>query len=764
MSNSITAAYPVKSSDAPALQPYADGPALLADLFTHLDERLRMLARSCTSKEQTAGDLLLQGLVVTDSEIQQILDSGSEQGAAVFSPGSLWEAVQSRVELTRACGRNLPLEIIRERFGLSTFEIECLAICLAPEIDPKYEKLFGYLNDDVTRKYPTPHLLVNLLCSADNAPMRYRRHLLPTARLFRAGLLSFVDESPSTNAGSHLKRPVRVEPGVVQFLLEERQFDSELESHLAHSPYPANAAELWAACAELEPLEELLQEHLTQAGLEQERLVCILSGRNGSGRRYAAETVCRRFGLDTIPLDCRRLLRQPAADRLLAKAFRDSILNAASLILVHSEAILEDRERGTDFCVSLQRLLAELGWMVFICLPETTKVWQSLGRVRSFEIVFPDLDIDQRRALWQSALTSAGIGDNQIAPLSDELAPKFRMTAGEIALTVSKAANSRLLSAPGQSWRSDLHRCASQVCAPRLGELAREVKALYTWEQLVLPAPKTELVRDIVRHVEHRRKVMEDWGFGKRLNRGKGLNVLFAGVPGTGKTMAAEVISNALGMSLYRIDLAGVVSKYIGETEKNLSRIFKEAEHSDAILFFDEADALCGKRSEVRDAHDRYANIEINYLLQLIEGHEGITILATNLRQHLDEAFIRRIHVIVEFPLPAREERIRIWRQNLPAQITAGVIDFPFLAQSFELSGGNISNIALSAAFLAADEGSAISMQHVVQATQRELEKAGKRTIAEEFGRYAPFLSSTRMARLVQTNGEGSYGSQTTKS
>jgi SpoVK/Ycf46/Vps4 family AAA+-type ATPase len=238
--------------------------------------------------------------------------------------------------------------------------------------------------------------------------------------------------------------------------------------------------------------------------------------------------------------------------------------------------------------------------------------------------------------------------------------------------------------------------------------------------------------------------VLDDWGFDGKLSLGKGVTALFAGPSGTGKTMAAEVIASALGLDLYKIDLSGIVSKYIGETEKNLDRIFTAAENANAILFFDEADALFGKRSEVHDSHDRYANIEISYLLQKMEQYEGIAILATNLRQNLDDAFVRRLAFTVHFPFPDQADRRRIWAGIWPsATPVADEVDFDFLSNQFKLSGGNIKNVALSAAFLAASEcearpndsegrGGQVTMAHLFHATQREYQKMGKVLSAAE--------------------------------
>jgi SpoVK/Ycf46/Vps4 family AAA+-type ATPase len=235
--------------------------------------------------------------------------------------------------------------------------------------------------------------------------------------------------------------------------------------------------------------------------------------------------------------------------------------------------------------------------------------------------------------------------------------------------------------------------------------------------------------------------VLETWGFDGKLSLGKGLAALFCGPSGTGKTMAAEIMSRELGLDLYKIDLSSVVSKYIGETEKNLARVFSEAETTSAILFFDEADALFGKRSEVKDAHDRYANVETSYLLQRMEEYIGICILASNLRRNMDDAFVRRIAFVVQFPLPEEPERLRIWQGVFPAATPRGDdMDLGFMAKQFKLAGGNIKNIAVASAFLAAEDGARVSMRHLLWATRRELQKMGKSLSAGELGVYAGLL------------------------
>jgi len=262
---------------------------------------------------------------------------------------------------------------------------------------------------------------------------------------------------------------------------------------------------------------------------------------------------------------------------------------------------------------------------------------------------------------------------------------------------------------------------------PPLAALARKLAFPYGWDDLVLPTDQRGQLEEICARVRSRQLVYDAWGFGRKLGHGRGLHVLFAGPPGTGKTMAAAVIANELRLELYRIDLAQVVSKYIGETEKNLERVFAAAEQSDVILFFDEADALFGKRSDVKDAHDRYANIEISYLLQRMEEYDGLAILATNLRQHLDEAFLRRLQASVEFPFPDEVHRRRIWATLFPPEAPLGPdVDFDLLARELKLAGGNLKNIALAAAFYAAAEGSSITLAHIARAAWREHQKLGR--------------------------------------
>ena len=321
----------------------------------------------------------------------------------------------------------------------------------------------------------------------------------------------------------------------------------------------------------------------------------------------------------------------------------------------------------------------------------------------------------------------------------DVLANKYRLSGGQIKDAAATANNLARWRDPegGHVTMSDLYAACRLQSNRKLATLAHKVIRHYTWDDVVLRPDRVQQLREICQHMKYRSLVYDHWGFDTKLSLGKGLNVLFAGPSGTGKTMASEIMAEELGLDLYKIDLSTVVSKYIGETEKNLARIFAEAETSNAILFFDEADALFGRRSEVRDSHDRYANIEISYLLQKMEEYKGVVILATNLRKNMDDAFVRRMHVTVEFPFPSEKDRRRIWEQIWPSEMPRSAdLDLDLMARRYEIAGGNIRNIALAAAFLAADDGEVVNMAHLIHATKREYQKMGKVVVDKEFGEY----------------------------
>jgi SpoVK/Ycf46/Vps4 family AAA+-type ATPase len=418
---------------------------------------------------------------------------------------------------------------------------------------------------------------------------------------------------------------------------------------------------------------------------------------------------CSEFA-DVMWRLARETLLTPA---LLAIEAADRLVDGDTDEVEHRLATLLEAVRG---CCRLIVLSGERPW------PRRDLVAEDA----LLEVAFPLPDEPTRELRWRRELDGLEIADGIDL---DVLVSTFRFTGEQIR---AAAADARLRAA----WRcpeapvvtaADLSAACRALSNQRLAGMAQKLESRDRWTDLVLPAEPTAQLRQIANHVRHKALVFGEWGFAQKLPRGRGLTALFAGPSGTGKTMAAGVIANELALDLYRIDLSQVVSKYIGETEKNLDRIFHEAETSNAILFFDEADALFGKRSDIKDAHDRYANIETSYLLQKMEEYEGLAILATNLRANLDEAFARRLRFAVEFPMPDEEHRARIWASVFPPQAPlADDVDPARLARMLKVSGGNIANIALAASFFAAEEQTAITGPLILRAARREFQKIGR--------------------------------------
>jgi SpoVK/Ycf46/Vps4 family AAA+-type ATPase len=395
--------------------------------------------------------------------------------------------------------------------------------------------------------------------------------------------------------------------------------------------------------------------------------------------------------------------------------------------LEHVDSLLAepDKHRG-----HVQALVEAIRTCVRVAFLLGSQVWRPQGVLRQevfIALEMPRTTTMTRKQLWESRLNS----QYRFAEDVDwgMLASNFRLQPGQMWEALAAAEHLAHWRSPveGSITMADLYAACRTQSGARLGALARKIEPRYTWDEIVLPPDQLAQLKELCNQARYRHLVYGDWGFERKLSLGRGLNALFSGPPGTGKTMAAEVIAHELHLDLYQIDLSQVVSKYIGETEKNLHQIFREAQTSNVILFFDEADALFGKRSEIKDAHDRYANIEVGYLLQKMEEYEGIAILATNLRQHLDEAFVRRMHFIIEFPFPDEEHRRRIWEVAFPHEAPlADDVDYGLLAREVKLAGGNIKNMTLAAAFYAAEDGRVIRLPHLLRAVRREYQKLGR--------------------------------------
>ncbi len=727
----------------------------------------------------------------------------------------------------------LPLVHLAQTFALSRLELDALLIALAPAVDLRYERLYGYLQDDVTKKRPTVNLILDLLVEGGIGRLAALAHFDPQAPLIRHRLLALISPSDATGApllahivtvdesivafllggyrphaliasSTRFLRPAELPPEHTQAALDGATTSATPESLLVS---PENLALLEAAAAQMRaaPSRAYSSVPSDRSGspgniLAHEPPIFLFHGPDVDSQRAAARFLAGRAGRPLMMIDLAKLApyrspgpgpagnvqghvdRMDAATDLAIRAvglgLRDARLTGAIPLFVGWDACLVD---GTTPPGLIEELTAHPG--VVIVAGEA--LWYPKGTARAgqgsrpgqlyrpiIQLEFPIPAFPQRRLLWATFL-GAGVTEIDGARAFagehpdgiilqpgdlDALAGQFALTSGQIRDAVAtawdwvaRASSQESGDSDGQKHgltAEDLFAAARVHSNPRLAQLARRITggdrpARYGWDDIILPEDQRALLREIIDTVRGRAQVLDAWGVGDKLASSRGVTVLFAGPPGTGKTMAAEIIAGSLGLDLYRIDLSTVVSKYIGETEKNIERIFREAELSNAILFFDEADALFGKRSEIHDSHDRYANIEISYLLQRMEAYDGVTILATNLRGNLDEAFTRRLQFSVSFPFPEAEDRLRIWQTLFPPDLPRDPdINLPYLAERFRLAGGNIRNIIVSAAYLAAADGQRqgearvrgqVTMAHLLHATRRELQKMGRLVREEEF-------------------------------
>jgi hypothetical protein len=633
-----------------------------------------------------------------------------EDPAAVEIGGSIREAEHEAEACVRSmaeAGLPPPLLVLSNLFGLTPFDRNILVLCLAPEMDPSFERLYAYIQDDVNRKYATPHLAFELFGNAAAGNEGDGRNawdsFLPESPLCRFHMI--VLETGPGSATTHASRPLRLDGRVAAYLRGINQIDeraapqAELAERLAQTLAAQQSARLWPAVN--------------------------LAGPRGAGKQCVAAALCESIGLRLFGLDYHRL-PDPGAERqeMLRLLEREAALLQFAVYLDTTEADPADRAAA----LLLDEVIEHLG--VFLIVGSAER-WSSRREILAVRV--PKPDSVAKRALWQAALEGEQHSlDGRIGAAVQQ----FDFGPQMILQAVAAAKNRARLRTPDDGCEitpDDLWEACRDQAGWRLDDLAQRILPCYSWDDIVLPGEVTRLLREIAAQVAQRVKVYEEWGFGAKLSRGRGISALFSGPSGTGKTMAAEILARHLDLDLYRIDLAGVVSKYIGETEKNLKKVFDAAEQSGAILFFDEADSIFGKRTEVKDSHDRYANIEVNYLLQRMEDYRGLAILATNRKSALDGAFLRRLRFLVDFPFPGADDRKLIWRKVFPAKAEVGSLEYDRLSK-MEITGGNIRNIALNAAFLAADAGAPIGMEHVMRAARREYAKTEKLVTEAEFG------------------------------
>jgi hypothetical protein len=587
------------------------------------------------------------------------------------------------------------LLILAQRLGLSTFEQHVLLLCLGVELDSGIGALCARCQRDLAHPYPTFALAFSLFRDASWDALSPERPL----RFWRLIEITQPGGQPLTASA------LRADERIISYCKGLNYLDDRLLPLLSPLEGSAPAPDLPASYRdEIDAIIRRWKASGPSGGLP----IVQLLGADSSSKHVVAGEVAAAIGLHLYRLPAALLPAQPAEIETFARLWQRESLFLPLALYVDMLTSGGDAAAGPSSPVT--QLLDRLEGATFLDVREP---WSGLRRV-SFAIDVAKPTPAEQAAAWSSALGLAA--SDSPARLSAQFTLSFN--------TIKQLAHDALADSGGNP--ASLHDRLWDACLgstrPQLDVLARRIPTVATWDDIVLPDADRTLLQHIADQVAQRSTVYESWGFGRKMSRGLGMSVLFSGESGTGKTLAAEVLAHELRMNLYRIDLSAVVSKYIGETEKNLRRLFDAAENGGVILFFDEADALFGKRSEVKDSHDRYANIEINYLLQRMEAYRGLAILATNMKSALDTAFLRRLRFIVRFPFPGVPERKAMWQKAFPADVPKATLDYDRLAR-LNITGGHIHNIALNAAFLAAGAGTAVTMPLILDAARSEFRK-----------------------------------------
>lgn len=610
----------------------------------------------------------------------------------------------------------LPLAYLLEITGCRPFERHCVLMGLGYEL--------GYPSQRTCVRFHAnerqPGLTIKLLAASWQETFT----LETVCEAFgEDGLLMQVFFERAGESAPFMEQPLCLKPRIRDFLLGSLSLCGE-------------DAQVIGLCFSDEEMGTLDAGQPDVAGLlKSDTDVALVWGAAGSGRCFCARTACRKIGRRSFPVDLEEAWgRGWTPARTAERVGLESLLFQALPVLRLPRGF-EDQEQKA-WLRSMLRSLTGRVRPVFLISSRRPGSEAGELRVQSFEV--EALSAVRAREVWKEEARAYAWQDG-LHP--EEMANLFHFTRGQIQRALQNAAaDAGRRGGDGKIGRENLRRGCRSLWEQQLIKRAVRVPCVYHWEDLILPDSQKEKLRAAAEQVLKKHQVYEEWGFCKKMPYGQGVSMIFAGPPGTGKTMAAQVFAGELGLELYKVELSAVVSKYVGETEKNLNEIFRQAQKSRVVLFFDEADVLFSKRTEVKEANDKYSNMEAAFLLQKIETYDGVTVLATNLIQNFDEAFKRRMKFLIEFPFPGSKERREIWERAIPEEMPTEDLDYEYLAGNFELSGSNIRNCILHGAFLAAGRGKALGMKEILQGIKNEYAKNGKSLTREELGEYYMLL------------------------
>ena len=621
------------------------------------------------------------------ASLEPVRSALEEYVAGGEAPRRWFDRDRRKLTPTTAPAPGSVVERLERTFGLSPFERDVVLLCAGVELDARLAALCAEAHRDAGRTHATFGLALAAL------PGGHWSALAPDRPLRRRRLVEL-------GPGGVTTASLRIDERVLHHLAGVDHLDERLAGLVTH-----------VVAGRLTPTQREVADRVTRVWADTPEAAIHLVGDDPAGKRAVAAAACAVLSLDVYVLPAGLVPAQPEDLEAFVRLWEREAMLSERALLVDADEDEGDAARKA----ALSRLVDALAAPLFVTSREPRRRTQRPAVVEVVDKPAPD----EQAALWRHALGDAA---EQVGDTVDALVTQFRLSAPLVGASVA-AAYAR--AGEDDDLGALLWDATRAQARPGLDGVAQRVLPSASWDDLVVPTEIGETLRDAVAQVRQRLRVYETWGFAEKGARGLGISALFSGPSGTGKTLAAEVVAHELGLDLYRVDLSQVVSKYIGETEKNLSRVFDAAEESGAVLLFDEADALFGKRSEVKDSHDRYANIEVGYLLQRMEAYRGLAVLTTNMKSALDPAFLRRLRFALAFPFPDEALRKEIWKRVFPLGVPLDGVDWTVLAR-LNVAGGNIRNIALHAAFLAADRGVPVTMDLLLRGARAEYTKLDK--------------------------------------
>ena len=624
-----------------------------------------------------------------------------------------------------AKGSFLPLEYLCRLWNCPPFERHCLLLALGYEISPSMAGNCAYLHNDGSKDYITPWL----------AEITWHRE---TA--FSDFSCAFLEETsflkrffrPAGETSPFMEHRLQLKKRIYSFLLWELEEEADLKGILTRWEPDMENISSNGNRQEMEILSLTRNQPDVAALLEDGIQMVELYGEEGVGRRYCAKAACAKLGRMAYLIRFQEIGAHREPFELLAERILLECLLFQAVPVVFLSEDFAGQEQFSKL-KELVRRFSEGSQLVFVISRRPLSGELAGDGVKRLVLEVGDLSLLEKRQVWRQEGRHYSFAPGICI---EEMANLFPFSHGKIKEALRQAAQHAKSRGSHVLDKHDLQRGCYCFCEQNLIKKAILIPPVYGWDDLVLPAIQKESILAACNQVRYKHKVYAEWGFEQKMPYGRGVSLIFAGPPGTGKTMAAQVFAAELCMDIYKVELSAVVSKYVGETEKNLELIFEQARQSQIVLFFDEADVLFSKRTEVKDANDKYNNMEAAFLLQKMEAYDGVTILATNLIQNFDEAFKRRVKFVIDFPFPDCARRRELWEKAFPAAMPVEELDLDYLASAFELSGSNIRNLVLHAAFLAASENKGIGMREILLAVKNEFAKSGKLLTKQEAGEY----------------------------